>query len=139
MQGRLFDIQGDFSNKSEERKAALEKDAAEWEPLKYPNGKTQANQPMEDSDDEDEELVYWGSPAVFAIRYKGEIYTGDTLTDGPSLNAKIKMAWSGVKDDLLKAFGMQAKFHQKQMNEKQLATGKKIFLDRAKAHKESLK
>jgi len=139
MQGRLFDIQGDFSKKSAEKEEALAKDAADWPPLKFPNGKTQPNKPMDDSDDEDEELVHWGTPVVFAIRYKSEIYTGDTLTDGASLNANIKMSWSRLKDDLVKAFGMQAKFHQKQMNEAQLADGKKIFLDKSKAYKESLK
>jgi len=139
MQGRLFDIEGDFSSKSEERKAALEKDPAEWPVLKYPNGKEQAHKPMSDDEDEDEEKEYYGSPCVFAVRYKSEIYTGDTLSDGPSLTPNIRMQWSGLKDPLVKAFSFgQAKFHIKQMNENTLANGKALFLEKAKAHKKNL-
>jgi len=139
MQGRLFDIGGDFSAKSEERKAALDKDPADWPVITYPNGKEQPHKPMSDDEGVDEEKEYYGTPCVFAVRYKGEIYCADTLSDGASLTSKIRMQWSGLKDPLIRIFSSgQARFHIKQMNEHTLGNGKALFLEKAKAHKKAL-
>jgi len=138
MYGRCFDVQGDFKKKSEHREAALAQEPLEFPVLTFPNKKTSLQKPMEDSDDEDEVPEYFGTPVVFAVRYKENIYTGDTLTDKSSLNTKIRMTWSGLKDPLLKAFGHQAKFHRKQMDETVLTNGKQEFLDLAKKNKANL-
>jgi len=138
MHGRAFDIDGDFSKKSEHKKAALAKEATEWPVLSYKNGKSQKQKPMEDSDDEDEELLYYGTPCVFAVRYKSNIYTADTMSDSNALNPSIRMVWSGIKDPLCKAFGMQAKFHSKTMDETALVSGLDAFKALAKAHKDNL-
>lgn len=138
MQGCLFNIQGDFSSKSAERKEALEKDPAEWPVLKFKNGMDQPHKPKDDESDDEEETIYYGTPVMFAVRYKDNIYTANTLSDGPSLSPNIRMQWSGVKKPLESAFGLQAKYHMDVMYEYDLADGKKIFLDRARKIKKDL-
>jgi len=136
MQGTLFDIQGDFSKGSEERKEALEKDPADWPVLKWPNGAKNPCKKKDDSDDEDEN---YGTPVIFAVRYKDNIYTANTMSDGSSLSVRTKMKWSGILKQLKTAFCYQAAKHIDQMHETDLAVGKQHFVDKAKKVKDALK
>jgi len=136
--GRLFDIKQDVTKKSPERKATLERSADSYPVAKFPNGKTAKQKPLEDSDDEDEEAEYYGLPCLFAVRFKGEIFTADTMTDTAMMSRTSRMVWASNKTALLQAIGKQAKFHIELMDETKLADGKKIFLDLAKKHAEKI-
>jgi len=144
MHGRAFDIAPteDWSKKSDYKAAALAKDVAEWPVLKFPNGKTSIYKKPDDSDDEeDSDYVrqYHGIMTIFAVRYKDEVYTADTLTDLPGvLHGRTKMIWTKDKEDLLQNMGIQASRHIKQMDEKKLAEGAAEFKDCAKKNKEKI-
>jgi len=142
MTGRAFDIAGDFSKKSEYKKAALEKKFTEWPVLKFPNGKTAIYKKPDDSDDEqDSDFIpeYHGVMAFIAVRYKDEVYTADTLTDSRGvLHGRTKMVWTKDKQDLLQAMGIQASKHIKQMDETKLADGVATFKACAKVNKDKI-
>merc|ERR1719357_199769 len=139
MHGRAFDIKGDFSKGSSYIKEALEKDPTEWPVLSFKNGKKPVQKPMEDSDDEDEVPQYHGTPVVFAVRFKSNIYTADTMSDSPALTTRQRMTWSGLKMPMNRAMGRKAKFHTEKMMENDLVNGFDIIKALAKKNKNALK
>jgi len=135
MYGRCFDIGLDVSTK-EKKAEALAVEPEDFPLFKYPNGEEQDLKKKVDSDDEDE---WWGTPVVFFVRYQGEIYSADTLTDGPSLNVRQKMKWATNKDNLLKSCGIQDKFHLKKLHDPDLVNGKALFKARYQKHMDGMK
>lgn len=132
MHGTALDIRGDFwgQKKSEERKEALAKDPIEWSVLKFPNGTTPIPIPPEDSDEEDEpdyKQLYKGILTFFAVRYKDEVYTADTLTDDSAVTTRTRMAWTHQKVAMLQSLNIQPDKHLQTMNEQQLQNGKELF------------
>jgi len=139
MHGRAFDIKGDFSKNSAHKTEALGKEPTEWPVLTFKNGKKPDQKPMEDSDDEDEVPIYFGTPVVFAVRFKSNIYTADTMSDSPALSTRQRMTWSGLKMPMNRAMGKQDKYHTDKMLENDLVNGFDIFKALAKKNKNALK
>lgn len=138
MYGRCYDTAIDVSTK-EAKAAAVAMEPTEFPLFQYPNGTTSLRKPKEDESDDEEEEQYWGIPVVFFVRYKNEIYSADTLTDGPSLSTKVKMKWATNKDNLLRSSGIQDRFHLKKLEEGDLVVGKARFKDAWIKHKDNLK
>jgi len=138
MYGRCFDIGLDVKTK-EAKQAALDKDPTSFPLFHYPNGKMSARRPKEDESDVEEEEQWWGTPVIFFVRYKNEIYSADTLTDGASLNTKIRMKWATNKKELLQSSGIQERFHMKKLEEGDLVNGKTLFKQRWQKNKDALK
>jgi len=141
MYGRQFDITLDVTKKTPERKEALERDGMTFPPFKFPNGKTSilVKKHYSDSEAEDEEPEYYGRQVLFGVRHKGEIFTGDTLSDTSCLDGKSRMRWSTNKEGLFKAVMIQDKFHTSQMHGVDLVNGKENIKAKAKAYFDSLK
>jgi len=144
MHGRAFDIapEADWNKKSAYKTAALGTEDTQWPVLKFPNGKTSIYKKPEDSDEEEEsDFVpqYHGIMTIFAVRYKDEVYTADTLTDLPGvLHGRTKMIWTKDKQDLLQNMGIQASRHIKQMDEMKLEKGVDEFKAIAKKNKQKI-
>jgi len=141
MYGRCFDTGLDVSTK-ESKAEVLAKEPSEFPIFEFPNGKKSVckNPPQPDDDtDDEEEPEYYGQPTLFLVRYKGEIYSADTLTDTQAISGKKRMRWGTTKDNLLKSAGIQDRFHYNTMFETDLINGKALFKEMWQKHKDSLK